>query len=134
VHLTVGGFGSVQGVARWDGNPNPLPQPEAAAPCRQPDPAAVCLVMDWGGGHYRGSWPWMASPIRANGGSFHFANVLPGTYVFRLETKVPGMVLQSVRCNGIEVTTATPLRVGDRQQVTACEVTVKKSSPLRQAR
>ena len=49
-------------------------------------------------------------------GNLHFANILPGRYVFRLDRKLPGMVLQSVRCNGAEVTTGTPLRDGDRQQ------------------
>ena len=112
--MKMGGYGSVRGSATWEGQPGP-------------STGGAVLIMDWvQTDPLRGSSPRMASTIDRDG-SFLIANILPGTYVFNIDKKSSGVVLQSVRCNGSEVTAAAPLRIGDRQQVTGCQVILKKT-------
>jgi hypothetical protein len=55
-------------------------------------------------------------------GSFGFYGLKPGTYTLQLNPAPAGMALQSVHCNGAAITSDTPIVLGDKQDVTGCEV------------
>lgn len=106
LHLRVGGLGEIQGVVKSDYTPGEVP-------------AGVRIESQEGAAK--------GSNVDA-GGHFVFKDVLPGDYEFKLLRKPVGAVLRSVRCGGVEVTLDSPLRVGDRQKVTDCEVLVGREA------
>jgi hypothetical protein len=104
LHLTLGGLGEIQGVVKPD---------EAQARV----PTGVMIGIESQEGAAQGS------DVDA-GGHFIFGRVLPGGYEFKLLKKPAGVVLRIVLCGGAEVTPDAPLRVGDRQKITGCELVV----------
>jgi hypothetical protein len=60
-----------------------------------------------------------------NAGNFS-QSVTPGKYIFGVPS---GAVLEAAVCNGINVSEATPLVVGDGQQIKGCEVTLVSKNP-----
>jgi hypothetical protein len=104
LHLTLGGLGEIQGVVKSDD-----------AQARVPTGVMIGIKSQEGAAQ--------GSDVDA-GGHFKFGRVLPGGYEFKLLKKPAGVVLRKVRCGGAEVTPDTPLRVGDRQKITGCELVV----------
>lgn len=111
LHLRVGGLGEIQGVEKAD---------DAAGSV----PAGVMIGIESQEGAAQGS------DVNA-AGRFLFGRVLPGGYEFKLLKKPAGLVLRSVRCGGADVTPDSPLRVGDRQKVTDCEVLIGREASVK---
>lgn len=104
LHLRVGGLGEIQGDVKQDDTAGSVP-------------AGVMVGIESQEGAAQGSDVDAA-------GHFRFGRVLPVGYEFKFLKKPAGLVLRSVRCDGAEVTPDSPLRVGDRQKVTDCEVLI----------
>ena len=109
LHLTLGGLGEIQGLVKPDD-----------AQARVPTGVMIGIASQEGAAQ--------GSDVDA-GGHFMFGRVLPGGYEFKLLKKPAGVVLRRVRCGGAEVTPDTPLRVGDRQKITGCELVVGREDP-----
>lgn len=99
--VQVGGLGEIRGVAEGDSKSGQIPQGMKVEILSSSAAQASAISPD---------------------GHFSFDRVLPGRYTFKLLGERPGTVLQSVRCNAAEVTLAVPLRVGDKEKVTDCDV------------
>ncbi len=69
-----------------------------------------------------------ASDVGAEG-RFLFTRVLPGRYLFSLLREAPGLKLNIMQCGGTNVTREVPLRIGDREKVNDCVLTVKGGEP-----
>jgi len=108
LHVALGGLGEIQGVAKSDGTNGSVP-------------SGVMIGIESHEGAAQ------ARDVDATG-RFVFGRVLPGEYEFKLLKQPTGVVLRSVRCRGAEVTPDSPLRVGDRQKVTDCEVLVDREA------
>jgi hypothetical protein len=102
LHLTVGGLGEIQGVVKTDNTQAGIP-------------AGVII---WIQSQESGA---QGSHVDATG-NLAFGRVLPGGYEFSVLKNPDGIVLRSARCGGAAVTPQAPLRVGDRQKITGCEV------------
>ena len=105
VSVQVGGLGEIRGVVEGDGKFGQIPQGLKLAILSSSAAQASTISPD---------------------GHFSFDRVLPGRNAFKLRGELPGTVLRSVRCNAAEVTLAVPLRVGDKQKVTDCDVVLAK--------
>jgi hypothetical protein len=103
--VQVGGLGEIRGIVEGDGKLGQIPE-GLKVDILSSSAAEVSAI----------------SPD----GHFSFDRVLPGRYTFKLRGEPPGTVLRSVRCNAAEVTLAAPLRVGDKQKVTDCDVVLAK--------
>jgi len=57
-------------------------------------------------------------------GHFQFGRVLPGGYTFKFLKNPDGLKLRGVRCGSANVSKDEPLRVGDRERITDCELVV----------
>lgn len=109
LHLTLGGLGEIQGVVRPDGALAKIP-------------AGVMVGIE---SHESGT---QGLDVDATG-QLMIDRVLPGEYEFKLFKNPDGVLLRSVRCGGAEVTAETPLRVGDRQKITGCEIVLGREDP-----
>ena len=101
VHLRVGGLGEIQGIVKSDGAQAKIP-------------AGVMVGIESSEGAAQGSDVDAA-------GHFAFGRVLPGSYEFKLLKNPVGVVLRSVRCQGVVVTPDTPLRIGYHEKVKDCK-------------
>jgi len=104
LHLHLGGLGEIQGVVKSGDTLGKVP-------------LGVMLGIESQEGAKQGS------DVDAVG-HFKIGRVLPGEYEFTLLKKPVGVVLRGVRCGGAEVAPVSRLKVGDRQEVTDCEVLV----------
>jgi hypothetical protein len=103
LHLRVGGLGGIEGVVKLDGGAIPSGlmvgvESGEAAQGADVDPS----------GHFR------------------FGRVLPGGYTFKFLKNPDGWTLRGVRCGGADVSKSSPLRVGDRERITDCELGVSR--------
>lgn len=104
LHVRLGGSGEIAGKVDW-----------ADAHVAFPANDLIMLTSEEGAGQ--------EVPIDAKG-HFDLSGVLPGDYVFRPFLGKPIVVPQRVLCGGKKVDDGSPLRVGDREKVLNCEVTL----------
>jgi len=107
LHVNVGGIGKIHGVVKWEGAPAPLLESLRIG---------IQALEGQGGGSVHPDL----------NGNFWLQRVLPGRYVFRLDNEPSGTVWRSAICNGAEVKISAPLRVGDSQQLTDCEIALRR--------
>jgi hypothetical protein len=108
VHVQVGGLGEIHGVVKPDEKTASLP-------------AGMMLGIT-------SSEAAQGADVDA-AGRFSFGRVLPGEYQFKFVKNPTDLVIRNVRCRGADVTKDSPLRVGDTEKITDCEVTVGAKLP-----
>jgi hypothetical protein len=108
LHVHVGGLGEIHGVVKPDEKTASLP-------------AGMMLGLT-------SSEAAQGADVDA-AARFSFSRVLPGGYEFKFLKNPTDLVIRGVRCSGAEVTKDAPLKVGDSERVTDCEVTVGANLP-----
>jgi hypothetical protein len=104
LHIHLGGLGEVGGTVQWTGSP--VVSSEIALFAIESEEGA-------------------AQGVRVDArGHFDVSRVLPGKYRFKPFQVAPVAVPRSVQCGGKEISDDFPLRIGDREKVLDCRVTL----------
>jgi hypothetical protein len=104
LHIHLGGLGEVGGTVQWTGTP-----------AASSEKALFVIESEEGA----------AQGVRVDAqGHFDVSGVLPGRYLFKPFQVAPVAVPRSVQCGGREISDDFPLRIGDRQKVLDCRVTL----------
>jgi hypothetical protein len=109
LHVTVGGMGTVQGVVRYEEQGQAIPAGTMIG---------IRALEGHGGGR---------KDIDLDG-KFLFSRIPEGRYIFTLDHLPTETVWQSVKCNGIDVNSTNPLRVGAGDTVTGCELILESET------
>lgn len=108
IHLHAGGPGEISGTARWEGEPG-ISRWNVLFRIVSEEGASQSVIPD-------------------AQGNFHLSGVLPGHYrLIALPVEFgPPAIPVNVACGGQLVSKASPLVVGDRQNISDCKVTLRK--------
>jgi hypothetical protein len=104
LRVQLGGLGEIAGNVQWDGAHNTDPK-RALFMIESEEGAAQGVAVD-------------------DKGHFRISRVLPGKYTFKPLEVEPFAAPRSVKCEGKDVDTNTPLIIGDHGKVLDCKVTL----------